>query len=305
MKYFGFFLFFAQLLLITGTVLVSVSSFVHVEPGGIAADTGPRDHSGPSGDTVEIYDWGLNQPQGSYVLPDGWSLQQSVATHPVSGTTVGCTIEFTGPQGELIRNLGLKYNQPDIDFPEYLEEWQVEINRVLYYEIDSLVVGDLKPTEPGAAEIHYMKGYIREGQELGYREASISGSRNGNPVRGVVRFVAINPSIHPDSSYIGKYISSITISPAERFDHTLKTEEAIVGSYTPNPAFEPPVYIDIDPFEKDGWEEMLGNESEKYRYSNSNWVDSYARNLLDSIYDSWDARWDGDDTPGDTITAPW
>nr|WKN40087.1 hypothetical protein K4G66_15440 [Tunicatimonas sp. TK19036] len=187
---------------------------------------------------VVLYDQGLQMPRGSYVLPDGWNLIQDIATDPATGQPRKNTMDITGPRGELIRALGVIQYSPMMG-TEFEQSWRQAVKAGMQNELSGITIGNLKYSESlqrNKLAQKYTQIVANQGNQLKCLEAAITGARQGQTYRGLVRLIHITSVSNPK---LGGVISaSCVISPAEQFPQTLQINEQIDNSYEENPAFE-------------------------------------------------------------------
>lgn len=180
---------------------------------------------------VDIYDQSLQMPLGSYMVPEGWKVIQDVASDPYNGSFKEFTLDFTGPQGELIRlfNNTAYYQEED-----RTQLWRDTTRHYLQSELHQLVLGDFKPSERmqrNKRVQEQIQSAYHQGMTLTYREAAISGHRHGKAYRGTV---LISDLTQPSMPTLGILGVSFAICPEEQFPQMMQTVEAIDISFQEN-----------------------------------------------------------------------
>ena len=204
--------------------------------GGFAHDPSGAPDGGQGGRVV-LMDRGLQMPLGTQDLPEGWTLIQDLATDPQTGQQARHTLDARGPNGELVRALGVvSYGM--LGAAPFEQAWQEAAGRGLGSEVQDLAFGPLRQSAAVEASPAYRRVAPRAAQQ-GFRveglEAPLRGQRGGRPVEGVVRLVRFSSDQMPGA---GTLQLGVIVSPPERLEAALRAEQAIAASFQPNPAHQ-------------------------------------------------------------------
>ncbi len=195
--------------------------------------------AGRSGDgqRVTLVDRGLQMPMGTQSLPEGWNLVQDLATDPQTGQAARHTLDVRGPNGELIRALGVVNYGPTVG-ADLEQAWQQAAMRGLQDEVEGLALGRLQRSRT----VESSPGYRRiapQAAQHGLRveglEAPFRGRRRGEVVEG---FVYLTHFASVQLRDAGTIQASVLVSPAGRLAETLRLNEQMAKSYRPNPAHQ-------------------------------------------------------------------
>ena len=252
------------------------------------------------GRKIVVYDQGLQMPIGTYTVPEGWRVIQDIATDPYSGNFKKFRLDVVGPQGELVR---MFHSVPYLEEKSVEQRWRQTVADSLQSELDQLTIGDFKPSEY-MQRSERMKEYARlatdQGNILKYLEATVSGSRNGQAYRGIVRIIDLTSAARPNT---GMLTLSFAICPAGQFPQMMQIMEEIDDSYEENPRFEQCLcqireyltqlhtrYL-YDDFYKDEKTGTMRRWNEAYRMEQYAFPDScYSRSFPDSL-NSYTDEW--------------
>ncbi|MEM9829020.1 MAG: hypothetical protein AAF944_00200 [Bacteroidota bacterium] len=196
----------------------------------------PSNGSGQGG-KVEVYDQGLQMPTGSYTVPNGWQIVQDYATNPNTGQPMKQKLDIVGPQGELLRSLGMA-QYADMMGTNFEQSWKQMTMSGLKGELNQVNLG--RPTNSARMQRNQMmQQYAQTAASQGFKlellEASVSGNRNGQPYQGLVSIVHLFPANMPN---MGTIQVSFTICPTNRLEPTLNIGEQIANSFQPNPQYQ-------------------------------------------------------------------
>ncbi|WPP49747.1 hypothetical protein [Catalinimonas niigatensis] len=192
---------------------------------------------GNDGQKVELYDQGLQMSRGSYVIPKGWKLVQDLATDSYTGALLRNKLDILGPQGELIRNLGITAYDANAGM-DLEQSWRQTVRTGLQDKLNEIILGDLKPRKhlpTNDAVKKYADQLSSMGYQLHYLEASLSGFSQGQAYQGVVRITHL---ILPHVPDVGTLMAGFALAPAKLFAQTLHITEQIDHSFEENPVFE-------------------------------------------------------------------
>ncbi len=190
-----------------------------------------------AGQRVVIVDQGLQMPSGAQVIPRDWTLAQDVALDAGTGQYARFRVDYRGPRGELIRSMGV-VNYGEMFRAGFQQAWQEIARRGLQGEVDDFATGNPEPSAALMRTEGYQKTLQRISQQeihLEALEVPIQGSRNGQPVQGVLYLTHLALPRFPGH---GTVQASLLISPQRFFSETLQHHEQIASSFQPNPAHE-------------------------------------------------------------------
>lgn len=195
------------------------------------------DNGGGQGQKVEVYDQGLQMSTGSYTVPAGWQIVQDYATNPNTGQPMKQKLDIVGPQGELLRSLGMA-QYADMMGTNFEQSWKQMASAGLRGELSQINLGN--PTNSARMQRNQMmqqhaQTVASQGFKLECLEASVFGNRNGQPYQGLVSIVHLFPANMPN---MGTIQVSFTICPANRLEPTLNIGEQIANSFQPNPQYQ-------------------------------------------------------------------
>jgi hypothetical protein len=186
---------------------------------------------------VVLVDQGLQMPLGTQDLPDGWTLVQDLATNPQSGEWDRHTLDIRGPQGELIRALGV------VTYGEMMgtqrdPAWQQRVLSGVQGEVEAPSFG--RPQRSRAVE--ETPGFQRVAQKAGPAglhveglEVPFQGTRNGQPVQG---FVYMTHFTAPQMPGFGTLSVTVLMSTPDRLQAAMAANQQMARSFQPNPAHE-------------------------------------------------------------------
>ncbi|SDL49668.1 hypothetical protein SAMN05421823_106176 [Catalinimonas alkaloidigena] len=191
----------------------------------------PQPSTPTNGGRVVVMDRGLQMPSGSYVLPQGWQLDQDVATSPQTGQPMRYKMDFWGPKGELVRSLGLgKYMQMMGQNVE--QSWQQLIQQKL--QGPDVQVVSLGPARRSADQ--HVPDLIRktlQGYRIEIYERDVRVNLKGNTSDGLIKM--IHAATSPE---FGIFFSTAFLAPQGRLQEALSLEKALEQSYQPNPQYQ-------------------------------------------------------------------
>jgi hypothetical protein len=194
--------------------------------------------SSGNGGTVVLVDQTLQMPISSFDVPAGWTVFQEIASHPTTGHALRYQVDVIGPQGELMRSLGVPVYYGFTTGISMHQAWQQEVMRGMQGVVEGLSLGNLQRSRHMDSSPSFQRT-AQKGQQLGIRveglEASLSGRRNGQPVQGFV-YITHFPSGEMRDS--GMLTVAILISPPEHLGATLEVERRMAASQRPNPEHE-------------------------------------------------------------------
>ncbi len=209
------------------------------EPMNTKSDNNPRSaaSASASGTQVAILDHGFRMTRGTQVIPNGWKLTQDIATDPNTAQSARFHLEIRGPGGELIKALGIsQYSQlMGTSFEQVLHQMTM---RGLGGEIQNLSVGSFQrsATLEGSAQFQKAMQYgSGRGMRVQGLEAPLKGSRNGNPVAGIL-YVGHFSSASLQGT--GTIQGTVVAAPPEGLENAVRINDQITRSYRPNPQFE-------------------------------------------------------------------
>ncbi|MEO0334508.1 MAG: hypothetical protein AAF223_23010, partial [Bacteroidota bacterium] len=167
----------------------------------------------------------------------GWQIVQDYATNPNTGQPMKQKLDIVGPQGELLRSLGMA-QYADMTGTNFEQSWKQMAMSGLQSELNQVSLG--RPTSSARMQRNQMmQQYAQTAASQGFKlellEASVSGNRNGQPYQGLVSIVHLFPANMPN---IGTIQVSFTICPANRLESTLNIGEQIANSFQPNPQYQ-------------------------------------------------------------------
>ena len=198
----------------------------------------PSPESAPAGgERVAIRDYGLRMIRGTQIVPHGWTLTQDIATDPNTARAVRYRLDLRGPDGALIRGLGVgTYTQmigTDLE-----QTWRGMVMQGLQQEVQDLALGSLQRS----ATLERLNGFQRavqmgrqRGLEVRGLEAPLRGTAHGRPVEGMVYVLNFAGAQTPG---VGSVQVTALISPPGRLAETLRLNEQIADSYRPDPQYE-------------------------------------------------------------------
>lgn len=183
---------------------------------------------------VALVDRGLQMEIGLFAVPEGWDVVQDLATDPATGQSRSHTLDFRGPNGELIRSLGVA-NYGPMAGTSLDEAWQQAAMRGLQGDVEGLELGGLQPSRTVEASPGYAR-LLPKAAQNNFRveglEAPVRGRLGGRPVEGFVYLTRFSSDQMPD---MGTLQVSALLSPPERLQATLRAEQQIAASFQPNP----------------------------------------------------------------------
>lgn len=190
-----------------------------------------------SGKRVAILDQGFRMTRGTQVIPDGWTLNQDIATDPNTAQIARFHLEIRGPGGELIKALGMaQYGQHlGTGFEQAIQRMTMQ---GLANEMQDVSIGNLQrsATLEQAPQFQKAMAYgASRGMQVQGLEAPIKGSRNGNPVSGILYLGHFSSQSLPGMGTIQG--SVITASP-DGLENAVRINNEISHSYQANPQFE-------------------------------------------------------------------
>ncbi|MEQ9438251.1 MAG: hypothetical protein RIG62_04355 [Cyclobacteriaceae bacterium] len=197
----------------------------------------PENSVAGQGQKVVIYDKGLQMPMGSYIVPAGWQIVQDVATNPSTGQPMSQKMDIVGPQGELLRSLGMAQYAPMMG-TDFEQSWRQMVMAGLQGELNQPNLGRPTPSvrmQRNQMLQQYAQTVASQGFKLECLEAPISGNRNGQPYQGMVSIVHLTPANMPN---MGTIQVSLTISPANQLAQALMVSEQVGNSFQPNPQYQ-------------------------------------------------------------------
>lgn len=173
-------------------------------------------------------------PIGTQELPEGWTLTQDIATNPQTGEPARHTLDARGPNGELVRSLGLA-NYGASGGVGFQQAWQQAATRGLGDEVQGVALGQLQRSATVEASPDYRRTAAKAAQH-GFRveglEASLRGQRGGQPVEGVVYVTRLWSDQLSDA---GTLQLGVIVSPPGRLAAARQAEQQIAASFQPNP----------------------------------------------------------------------
>ncbi|MGD1891725.1 MAG: hypothetical protein ACFB15_14190 [Cyclobacteriaceae bacterium] len=232
--------FIAILITSITTLLISSANgqtgYGNVNPTNQYSTAGVGQNTG-SGQKVEVYDQGLQMSTGSYTVPAGWQIVQDFATDPNTGQPLKQKMDIVGPQGELLRSLGMTQYAAMMG-TNFDESWRKTALAGLRGELGQEMQSNLSPSAR-MQQNQMIKQYAQTAASQGFKleclEASISGNRNGQPYQGVVSIIHLTPANMPN---MGTIQLSFTICPANQLQQTISIGEQVANSFQPNPQYQ-------------------------------------------------------------------
>jgi hypothetical protein len=212
------------------------SGYGNVNPTNQYSTAGVGQNTG-SGQKVEVHDQGLQMSTGSYTVPAGWQIVQDYATDPNTGQPLKQKLDIVGPQGELLRSLGMTQYAAMMG-TNFEQCWKQTAMNGLQGELNQVSLGN--PTTSARMQQNptiqqYAQTAASQGFKLECLEVPISGNRNGQPYQGMVSMVHLSPANMPN---MGTLQISFTICPANRLQQTISIGEQVANSFQPNPQYQ-------------------------------------------------------------------
>lgn len=186
---------------------------------------------------VTILDQGLQMPRGMQVIPEDWTLTQNIATDPNSGQMLRYQLDVRGPNGELVRGLGVKMYGP-MNGASLEQTWRAAAMRGLQNEVQEVSLGNLQRSDRLEGLVQFRRVAQMagpQGMEVRGLEAPLRGSVQGQPVEGVVYVMHFGSPQMPGA---GTIQTSVVVSPPDRLAEALRLDEQMANSYQPNPQYE-------------------------------------------------------------------
>jgi len=183
-----------------------------------------------------VYDKGLQMLRGTYVIPKDWLLLQNISSSPwYGGNLQQLMLNFRGINGEFIRIEQHPGSYP-IGEAEDHEKFRDELEKIYQQGLRGILEEyQLQNTTAGTPSgISYLDTYVKTDSLYQYLETRLTGKRDGRAYEGLIRVVY--RYYGGEQSYTMH--TYLTLSPKDKLDQTLQTEEKIAYSYEANPAFE-------------------------------------------------------------------
>ena len=189
---------------------------------------------GGAGQEVVLVDQGLGGlPIGTQPLPDGWTLEQDLATNPQNGESVRHHLVMRGPRGETIVTLGSQLYGGYASGGDRDGAWQQLAATGLAAEVSGLQFGPLAPSADVEAQPTFQDVARRlsaQGLQIEGLEAPFRGTRGGQPVEGIVQVV--HGQFAPQA---GMVQATALVAPAGGIDALRADARRLAETYRPNP----------------------------------------------------------------------
>ena len=187
-----------------------------------------------TGKQVTFFDRGLQMEMGTQTLATDWEMQHDIYINPQSTVPERYFVEYRGPNGEIIRSLGME-NYAQFLGQNFEQTWRTALQNSIRGELQNLSVGNLQRSQT----IPRLKSY-REAVQQGYPtdplEVQIRGTRNGQPYEGVFQIIHIQiPEIGDFQQQAGIVATQIVLAPANLLAQTIEKQIEMEQSYIKNP----------------------------------------------------------------------
>jgi|GEM_PF-3538094 len=187
-----------------------------------------------NGNSVVITDRGLQIPMGTYHLPEGWQVFQSIAFDPNTGKQMEYKLDMLGPKNELIRGFPITEYGP-FHGRNFEDSWKNPVVQSLNHQMSSLSIGQIRPSQRMQNSRIFRETsaeFSSQGMRLQALEVPFSGIFQGMDYKGMAFLTTTEiPMMHGT----GMLSYSLITAPAEIFETALITKFQIDDSYQPNP----------------------------------------------------------------------
>lgn len=177
--------------------------------------------------TVNIVDRGLGKVMFSVEIPNNWQVIQNIATNAYNGQVQSFQLDYTGPNGELVRVV-----KPATYHPQYGQNFQGVWNQLLQSALGNSLQ-NLQPSGLQTSQIPLSSSSVRKtmaeypGNYQGFEQA-LSGRINGQVYEGRAYIVDIN------SQMGGIVMATIALAPKGQLNSTLTVLEVMNGTLHSN-----------------------------------------------------------------------
>lgn len=189
---------------------------------------------GGDGHEVVLVDQGLGGlPIGTQPLPDGWTLEQDLATNPQNGEPARHHLVMRGPRGEAIVALGSQVYGGYMSGGDREGAWQQLAAAGLAGDVSGLQLGPLAPSADVEALASFQdlaRRLAAQGLRIEGLEAPFRGQRGGEPVEGVVQVV--HGQFAPQA---GMVQATALVAPAGSLAALRAEARRLADAFRPNP----------------------------------------------------------------------
>ena len=188
--------------------------------------------------TMQIDDRGFGMTAGWYSIPSDWNMNYELATNPTTNLPIRNRLDFTGPNGELIRQLPHQQYMA-MQGTDFQSALRAMIEGGLNGVVTQISLGDFEPDllvqKLCSSEPSY-RNIINGGGRVECLKASLSGSGGGTSYRGLLRITHVTGGYNQNGW--GVVSGGCAIASEQRADATLAIWDAIVKGFRPNAEYK-------------------------------------------------------------------